>query len=29
MFNKIAIPVHTFGGWFDIFSQERCADTSG
>ena len=20
-FNKIAIPVHTFGGWFDIFSQ--------
>ena len=21
MFNKIAIPVHTFGGWFDIFSQ--------
>ena len=21
VFNKIAIPVHTFGGWFDIFSQ--------
>ena len=21
MFDKIAIPVHTFGGWFDIFSQ--------
>ena len=21
MFNKITIPVHTFGGWFDIFSQ--------
>ena len=20
-FDKIAIPVHTFGGWFDIFSQ--------
>ena len=21
VFDKIAIPVHTFGGWFDIFSQ--------
>ena len=21
MFDKIAVPVHTFGGWFDIFSQ--------
>jgi putative CocE/NonD family hydrolase len=21
MFDKIAIPVHTYGGWFDIFSQ--------
>ena len=21
LFDKIAIPVHTFGGWFDIFSQ--------
>ena len=21
MFAKIAVPVHTFGGWFDIFSQ--------
>ena len=21
MFEKITIPVHTFGGWFDIFSQ--------
>jgi putative CocE/NonD family hydrolase len=21
MFEKISIPVHTFGGWFDIFSQ--------
>src|SRR5215203_3755986 len=21
VFNRIAIPVHTFGGWFDIFSQ--------
>ncbi|MPY87058.1 MAG: CocE/NonD family hydrolase [Luteitalea sp.] len=21
MFDQIAIPVHTFGGWFDIFSQ--------
>ena len=21
MFDKIAIPAHTFGGWFDIFSQ--------
>ncbi|MGH8639347.1 MAG: CocE/NonD family hydrolase, partial [Burkholderiales bacterium] len=21
MFNKISIPVHTLGGWFDIFSQ--------
>jgi uncharacterized protein len=21
MFDKITIPVHTFGGWFDIFSQ--------
>ena len=21
MFDKIAIPVHTLGGWFDIFSQ--------
>ncbi len=20
-YNKIAVPVHTFGGWFDIFSQ--------
>ncbi len=21
LFDKIAVPVHTFGGWFDIFSQ--------
>ena len=21
MFDKISVPVHTFGGWFDIFSQ--------